>query len=173
MRKLAAIIALGLLLPSASPAQQLPNRPLRGGGNAGQSRVALERQVFRIFVQQTAGAMRLNPAGRNRLDQILQESNARRRALVVASLDLRRRLQVAIRDSATTDPTFEGMLREAQQLRQREHDLWLRDQEELGRLLTPRQRAIFVVRWIRLQEQIQGVIDDRPGRGAAPPDTLR
>lgn len=173
MRRLVAVIALGLLMPAATPAQQLPNRSLRAPGNAAQNRAALERQVIRMFVQQTAGAMRLNPAGRQRLDQILQESNARRRELVASSMDLRRRFQAAIRDSATTDPAFEGLLREAQQLRQSEHDLWLKDQEELGRLLTPRQRAIFVVRWIRLQEQIQGVIDQRAARGTAPPDTLR
>jgi hypothetical protein len=170
VRKLVAIVALFLLLPLSAAAQGL-NRPLRGQGAP--NRAALERQVIRMFVQQTAGAMKLNQVGRNRLDQILQESNARRRELVAASMDLRRRFQVAIRDTATSDAAFEGLLREAQQLRQREQDLWLRDQEELARLLTPRQRAIFVVRWIRLQEQIQGMIDQRQGRGTEPPDTSR
>ena len=52
-----------------------------------------------------------------------------------------------------------------------EHELWQRDQSEIGRTLTPRQQAIFALRWIRFQERIQQMIEMREGRGGPPRDS--
>jgi DNA-directed RNA polymerase sigma subunit (sigma70/sigma32) len=115
--------------------------------------------------------MALDAPARGRLEQILQDSNSRRRALVVASLDLRQRLAAAIRNPATEDAQFQRLLAEATALRTQEHELWQRDQAEIGRTLTPRQQAIFALRWIRFQERIQQMIEMREGRGGPPRDS--
>ncbi len=175
MRKLVTLIVFAVLLPAGAEAQQRPGRAAnRNPLAAAQQRAALERQIIRRFVQQSANAMKLDSQGRSHLERLLQESNGRRRELVLASADLRRRMGAAIRDPATGDGPFESLLQEAQELRRREHEIWQRDQDELSRTLTPRQRAIFVMHWIRLQEQIQALIDARDrGPTAVSPDTLQ
>lgn len=169
------MLALGLALaiPVAGSAQQRQGQPpTRAPVQSLQQRAALERQIIQRFVEQTSDEMALGQPGRNRLEQILQESNGRRRELVVASQGLRRRLRDAIRDPATPDAAFETLLREAEELQMREHELSRRDQEEIARALTPRQRAVFMVRWIGLQERIQEMIEARDRRELDDPRDL-
>lgn len=171
MIRIVFVLACALALPAQVAAQRPGGPPLRNQQGAPQQRALLERQIIRRFVEQTGQEMALDAPARSRLEQILQDSNNRRRALVVASLDLRQRLAAAIRDPATEDARFQRLLSEAEALRRQEHELWQRDQMEIGRTLTPRQQAIFALRWIRFQERIQQMIGTRDGRGGPPRDS--
>lgn len=170
MRNVAFALLVAALMPIAAEAQV--------GGRRGQpprmqaqqqNRRALERQILRRFAEQSGQEMGLTPVLRGRLAQILDNSNEQRRALAVESAQLRQRLTEALRDTRTTDDQFRDILDDMDDLRSREHELWKRDQEALAGALTPRQRAMFMVRWLRFQDNIRDLIDRRPG-GA--PDTL-
>ena len=170
MTRIAIVLAFALALPLAA-AGQIPG--VRGQARSMQQRQALEQQIIRRFVEQTGRELALESEARTRLEQILQQSNERRRALVAASANLRRQLAAAIREPGTEDTRFQALLAEARQLRKQEHDLWELDHAEIARTLTPRQQAIFALRWIRFQERIQQMIQARGGRGGPARDTLR
>lgn len=158
----AALVLSALTLPAATAAQQRGGPPaVRRPTVPLQQRDALERQIIQRFVQRTGDEMELGQQGRSELERILRESNGRRRELVEAAQELRRELRRAIDDPATPDATFEALLDEAEALQREEHELFLRDQEEIGRTLTPRQRAVFMVRWIGLQERVQRMVEER------------
>lgn len=153
---------LALALPAGAMAQQRGGPPpVRKLTPPLQQRDALERRIIQRFVERTGDEMKLGERGRNELERILRESNGRRRELVAASRELRQRLRQAIDDPDTPDATFEALLDEAEGLQRQEHELFERDQEEIARTLTPRQRAVFMVRWIGLQEQVQELIEAR------------
>jgi hypothetical protein len=78
---------------------------------------------------------------------------------------LRQKLTEALRDSRTSDDQFSDILDDIDELRGREHELWKREQDRLSKTLTPRQRAQFMVRWLRLQDTIRDMIDQRTGGG--------
>lgn len=153
---------LALTLPVGGAAQQRGGPPpMRRLTPPLRQRDALERQIIQRFVERTGDEMKLGEQGRNELERILRESNGRRRELVAASRELRQRLRQAIDDPNTPDAAFEALLEEAGGLQRQEHELFERDQEEIARTLTPRQRAVFMVRWIGLQEQVQEMIQAR------------
>lgn len=127
------------------------------------NRRMLERQILQRFVEQSGQEMGLNSGARVELGRILDDTNEERRALAVESAQLRQKLSEALRDDRTTDDQFSDILDDINDLRRREHDLWKREQDRLSRTLTPRQRAHFMVRWLRLQDTIRDMIDQRTG----------
>lgn len=164
MRILWLSLVATLAVPAAGWAQRPPPLQQRSMDRRG----VLERQILQRFVQQSADEMRLAPERRDRLERWLTESTAERRVLSEQAAGLRQRLMAAVRDPATTDAEFERVLRELDQLREREYELWKRDQAELTRTLTPRQRAHFAIRLLRLQEMIDERRDGPPPGGEPP-----
>jgi hypothetical protein len=161
-------LAGALLLPAEAMAQVRPPtlQQQQQRMNAGRldRRTALERQILQRFMDQSAAEMRLPRARRDRLERWLTESTAERQDLTARAGLLRQRLVDAVANPRTTDAEFEGILDDLDYLRQREYELWKRDQQELAETLTPRQRAHFAIRLLRLQE----MIDQQ--RGGSPPD---
>jgi len=153
MRRLLPVCFL-LLLAIPVAAQQ-------PAGPAGRRRAQLETQLLQQFARQAGQELQLDDAGRARLGRIVQEVAAERRNLNASALDLRRRLQLAVRDSTTTDAQFVQLLRQQGALRQREHQLWQREQNRLSQVLTPRQRAHFTLLWLRLQDDARGLMMQR------------
>ncbi|NJD09075.1 MAG: hypothetical protein FIB01_01075 [Gemmatimonadetes bacterium] len=82
-----------------------------------------------------------------------------------------------MRDPAATDAQFDQLLAEQNALRLREHQLWQREQNRLAQVLTRRQRAHFVLLWLRLQDAARGLMMQRgipPARGLPPTlDSIR
>ncbi len=114
--------------------------------------------------------LRLDGNERTRLERHVRQTGQQRRQLAQRSVELRRRLNFAVQDSATSDNDFAGLLTELEQLRAAENELWRNDQEALGRLLTPRQRAVFTLQFMQLNERIRELVQQR----APPPaDTGR
>jgi hypothetical protein len=83
-------------------------------------------------------------------------------------------MTLALRDTATSDAQLEQLLQEQRGLRQREHELWQREQDRLQHVLTPRQRVHFALLWLRLQDDARGLMMQRglglPGAGRGGPD---
>jgi hypothetical protein len=138
------------------------------GGNRMQAagparRMQLQRQVLQRFVEQNSRELGLTAQERGRIEQILLDSNSRRDELFAEAAVLRGRLATAMRDATVTDETLNGILNELVELREREHQVWRREQDELARTLPARKRAQLTLRLLRLQERIREMIEQRPG----------
>ena len=105
--------------------------------------------------------LRLDAAARGRLERHVRETGQQRRMLARQSVELRRRLNMAVQDSASSDAEINGLLTELEQLRARENELWKNDQDALGRMLTPRQRAVFTLQFMMLNERIRDLVQNR------------
>jgi Spy/CpxP family protein refolding chaperone len=159
-----AMVAASLLLTGAVQAQAQVGRGPPG------DRLVLERQIFQRFSQQVGQELRLEAGARGRLEQILLEGSARRRERAREAMELRRTIVEAMRDPQTDDAQFERMFSSLRELRQRENQDWEREEADLARILTPRQRALVILRLAQLQERVREMIMERPGpRGSGPP----
>ncbi|HEX2167104.1 MAG TPA: hypothetical protein VHG09_07655, partial [Longimicrobiales bacterium] len=98
---------------------------------------------------------------RDQTERVLRESGLRRHALSRESSRLRSRLYRAARDSTTADAEFVRLLEEYETLRAREHDLWRQAQDQLARILDPRQRTQFLLAWARFQDDMREIIARR------------
>ena len=164
MALVAALVAAPAAEAQRPPAQQ---RQQRGMMERPGDRAALEAQVMERFLQTAAQRMGLEDAGRERLQQVLRRSAGERRTMHQASEALQTRLQEAVRTGAP-DAQVRSVLEELTALRRQELQLWEREQRELAEFLTPRQHAMYMVQWMRLQESIRGIMGRRQG-GPPPP----
>jgi hypothetical protein len=142
-----------VLFPAAAEAQ-------RGLGQRPQRR-ELEQQVFDRFMTKVSTDMRLNPEGRNRLGRYVRQSGMQRRMLSQQTVQLRRRLVAATQDTTTNEAQIDQLLKELVDLRAREQELWNRDQAELANILTPRQRAVFMLEWMVFNDRIRDIMQGR------------
>lgn len=127
-----------------------------------QRRAQLEQQLLQRFVQRASTEMALSQESRPRLGQVVHEIARERRVLNQEGMMLRRRIVQTLQDPAAGDAQFEPLLEEQRRLRQREHELWQREQARLEGILTPRQRAQFALLWQRLQDDARNIMMQRP-----------
>ena len=160
----AGTVVLLLVLPVAASAQVAG----RGGARQMQSRSQLEARVYQRFLEQSGREIGLSSDERSGLQSWLQDSQDQRRNLSDQAAAIRERLLRAVANPETPDAEFEQILGDLNNLRNREHDLWQRDQRELAELLPPRKRAQFVVRFLRLQDAVRDLIQQRDPGGAGP-----
>ena len=154
MRRIQWLLMAALLLPAAVSAQ-------RGPPGLRQPRRELEQQVFDRFMTKVSTDMRLNPERRDRLGRYVRQSGMQRRMLAQQTVQLRRRLVAATRDTTTSDAQIDQLLKELVDLRAREQELWNRDQAELANILTPRQRAVFLLEWMMFNDRIRDIMQGR------------
>ena len=163
------IVMLLAVLPAAASAQdrqqqrQPPTAAQIAAYNA--RRDSLENDIVNKFIDQLTRELKLDAEQRTQTQRVLRESGARRRELSNATRELRNRMSRAGREPATTEADFNRLLMEFENLRGREHSLWQREQEELARLYSPRQRVQFVVRWTGFQESLREILSDRMRQG--------
>jgi Spy/CpxP family protein refolding chaperone len=171
VKKLLLVLLIALSVPSAVLAQQgaqRPGVPPRGQRGALLNRVQMERQIVQRFARRMGTDLNLQAPASGQLEQILWSGTAQRREFAQQAMQLQRRLNQAVRNTATTDTEYETLLKEVNELRQREHDHWLRQEQELAKLLTPKQRALLTLRLQQLQQQIREIAENRLG---GPPRT--
>jgi Spy/CpxP family protein refolding chaperone len=149
-----------LAVPAAAGAQQ---GPPRGGPPSAEQRAELEARVVQRFIQQTSAELALNPETATRLEQVFREAMTERRQLARSAADLRGRLQRSVGNPATTDAQFARLLDELEAVRLREHEVMQREQGRLAELLTPRQRAILAMNWLRMQDNMRELMSRREG----------
>jgi Spy/CpxP family protein refolding chaperone len=164
-RALTLAAVLALLVPAGLAAQQSsPDAARRAAMEA--RRDSLEAEVMNRFVDQLTRELRLDADQKTRTERALRMGAHRRRELMRATGELRGEIVRALRNPATTDAEFNRLLTQQETLRQREHDLWTREQDELARILNPRQRAHFVVQWARFQDSVRDIVSQQMrGRG--------
>jgi uncharacterized membrane protein YccC len=152
------LLAVGLLVPAAAAGQQQPST----------RRGQLERQVISRLVDRAAQELELDAGGRVRLERVLRTSVEQRRAIAEEAARLRQELARALRDPATPEREFERLLNELAELRAREARLWREEQDSLAGVLTPRQRARFMLISARVNERIRA-LRGTGGEPAGPP----
>ena len=166
------IVMLLALLPAAASAQdrqqRQPPTPAQMAAYAAR-RDSLENDIVNKFIDQLTRELKLDAEQRTQTQRVLRESGVRRRELSNAVRELRGRMSRAGRDPATTDADFNRLLMEFENLRGREHTLWQREQDELARLYSPRQRVQFIGKWADYQESLQEILSDRLRQGRHPP----
>jgi Spy/CpxP family protein refolding chaperone len=159
------ILALGLMAvaPAAAMSQQSSPDPARRAAMEAR-RDSLEAEILTRFVETLTKELKLDASQRSRTERSLRMGAHRRRELMRASGELRGEMVRALRSTATTDAEFNRLLAQQEMLRQREHDLWTREQDELARILNPRQRAQFVIQWARFQDNVREILADQMRR---------
>jgi Spy/CpxP family protein refolding chaperone len=156
---LAGLVMLSSALPASAWAQQRGDAHRRAELEA--RRDSLESELLSRFLEQLDRELSLTAEQRAGMDRILQSGAEQRRSLMRESGALRVRLARSLRDGTTTDAAFNSLLAEHEALRQREGDLWRAEQDELARVLSPRQRTQFVMQWVRFQEQVRTIISQQ------------
>lgn len=164
MNRAVLTLCLALLVPALASAQQRDSTrrsdPARRAAEQAR-RDSLEVEIVQKFIGDLTNALKLDATQRGQIERALTESGARRRELMRTSGRLRGRMRAALRDANTADADFMKLLGEYDVLRAREHDLWRRDQDELARFLTPRQRTQFLIHWANFQERVREIIERR------------
>lgn len=168
MKRLVLATAMMLAVaPSSGWAQQSPPDPARRAAMEAR-RDSLETEILNRFVEQLTRELRLDADQKQRTERTLRIGAHRRRELMRASGELRGEMIRALRSSTTTDAEFTRLLAQQESLRLRENDLWTREQDELARILNPRQRAQFILQWARFQDNVREIVAQQM-RGAGPP----
>lgn len=162
VRACITMLAALLLLPLAGRVEAQQD-------TTGAGRARLERQVLRQFVERTAQQTGMTAEQRTRIEAVLRASAERHRERMMAGVRLRRELAAAIGDARTGDAEFTRLLAQIERLRAQEQDAWRQDQRAIAGVLTPRQRAVFTVRWMEFQERVRGAMGRGARRGMGPP----
>lgn len=155
-----AIAAFLLLAPVVGHAQQSGTDQERRAAFEAR-RDSLEAEVVQKFVRRLGRELKLSSAQQSQTEQVLRQSGLQRRELSRASMQLRGRIYRAARNSDTPEAEFVRLLAEHEALRVREHDLWRRDQEQLARIMDPRQRAQFILSWAHFQDDMRDILSRR------------
>lgn len=158
MKRAMMVLAL-ILTPVAVHGQQSDDAARKAALEA--RRDSLEVEIVQKFVRRLSHDVGLNAAQRSEVERVLKESGERRRELSRASSRLRGSIYRAARSSETADEEFVRLLQEHEALRTREHDVWRREQAELERVLTPRQRARFLLAWAHFQDDMRDILSRR------------
>ena len=154
------IAAVLLLAPVAGHGQQTGTDQERRAAYEAR-RDSLEAEVVQKFVRRLGRELKLSATQQAQTEQVLRQSGLQRRELSRASMQLRGRIYRAARNDDTPEAEFIRLLAEHEALRVREHDLWRRDQEQLARILDPRQRAQFILTWAHFQDDMRDILSRR------------
>jgi hypothetical protein len=156
------LVALPLLASGAEA--QVAQRGDRAQAEAAHERRAqLEQQIRERFLAQAAQRLRLDDQQRERLGTLLERGAEHRRQLAHDSWTLRVELMRAVRDETTPRHTYERLLQQLEEVRDREAALERRESAALARFLEPRQQAVFLVMRIEFNEQVRGMRGAQPG----------
>lgn len=130
----------------------------------------LERQVRRQFMAQVAQRLQLTDEQREQVREVLAARAEDRRDLALESQALRIDLMQAVRDDDAEMSRFESILERLEAVRAREREIEQAEEEALAEILDPRQRAIFLMLRMQLNDRIRQMRGARggPGMGGGP-----
>lgn len=157
------LVVLALLATSMAAAAQV-------GGADQDRRAELERQFRRQFMAQVARRLDLTADQRDRMREVLAARAEDRRDLALESQALRIELIQAVRDEDAAMSRFEDILARLEALRGREREIEAQEEAEMAEILDPRQRAIFLMLRMQLNDRVRQMRGPGP-RGEGPPGT--
>jgi Spy/CpxP family protein refolding chaperone len=157
------LVVLALLATSAAAAAQV-------GGADQDRRAELERQFRRQFMAQVAQRLDLTTDQRDRMREVLAARAEDRRDLALESQALRIELIQAVRDEDAAMSRFEDILTRLEALRAREREIEAQEEAEMAEILDPRQRAIFLMLRMQLNDRVRQMRGPGP-RAEGPPGT--
>lgn len=132
-------------------------------------RAELEQQVRQRFMEQVSERLELSETQRVRMAAILQEGAEARRELAEDSRALRRELMQAVHREDATMPTYERLLQRLAAVRETERAIEQREEQRLAEVLDARQRAVFLIMRMQLNDRIRGMRGTGGGPGGPPP----
>lgn len=164
-RSLAVIAALVVVMPAAA---QVPGRPMMQN-----ERARLQQRIHARFMEILVQRLQLSDSQRDQVSEILRNDMQARSQLAHQSMQVRRRLAVATADTATDPATLQALLDEMDALRQQETALAAREDSALATVLTPRQRAEFIILRSRFNERVRQIRGGMGGPGMRGPPSGR
>lgn len=163
MKRIGLMALVLAVAPMALPAQ--------GVGPNQDRRAELEQQVRRQFLAQIAERLELTNAQREQVREVLAESADARRDVALESHALRIDLMQAVRSEDASMADFEEILERLDAIRARERQLEEQEEAALADILDPRQRAMFLMVRMQMNERIRQMRGGPGmGRGGPPGD---
>lgn len=157
---LGAVFALTLSSSPAAVAQDPAPRPGRPGEADARAEELRERVLGR-FLERASQELELTSEQETRLREEFRQIQETRRSLIREQRELRQQLERSTREGTATDAEAQRLLRRAGELKAREAELWREEQERIGRVLTPRQQARFLILQERFAQRVRDVRRDR------------
>ncbi len=164
-----SLVVMAALLLAAPAVGQVPGRPMMQG-----ERARLQQRIHARFMEVLVQRLQLDDHQRDRVSEILQNDMQARMDLARKSMQARHRLAVATADTSTAPATLQALLNEMDSLRQQETALAAREDSALATVLTPRQRAEFIMLRARFNERVRQIrggmgMPGMRGPGSGPP----
>ncbi|MEJ2215242.1 MAG: periplasmic heavy metal sensor [Gemmatimonadota bacterium] len=161
-----AVAAAVALLATVPAAAQVPRRPMPQN-----ERAVLQQRVHARFMEVLTRRLQLNDQQRDQVSAILQKDMQERLELGRKALQNQHALAVATADTTTNPAQIQALLDEMDRLRGQETALAAREDSALATVLTPRQRAEFIMLRNRFNERVRQIRGGmrRPGMRGPPP----
>lgn len=156
------VLVVAMMVPAEAGAQgRVPDQ---------ERREALEQRIRGRFLAQVSQRLGLTEEQRSGVREVLAESAEARRDLVLESQALRIDLMQAVRDDDAEMSRFESILERLEAVRAREREIEQAEEAALAEILDPRQRAIFLMLRMQLNDRIRQMRGARggPGMGGGP-----
>ena len=165
MRTMVWMVLTLMLVPTVGAAQ------VRGPDQ--ERRDALEQRIRGQFLAQVAQRLGLTEEQREGVREVLAGSAEARRDLALESQALRIDLIQAVRDEDAEMTRFEGILERLEAVRAQELEIEQAEEAALAEILDPRQRAVFLMLRMQLNDRIRQLRGGRggPGMGGSPRST--
>jgi Spy/CpxP family protein refolding chaperone len=169
-RRIALGVLLAVVLPLNAGAQTGDaQRPTRQGPPTPEQREAMRQRIEMRFLDMAAQRLELDANQRTRLGAVMQHTAGERRSIAEEGMRLRREAADLLRAGGSDGARAEHILTELTRLREREMDLWRREQRDLAGVLSPVQRLELMAMRARFSERVRGVRgmgpDGEGGRG--------
>lgn len=144
-----------------------PPGPPPGGDTAAPNRAQLEQQVRQRLGQVMKNRLGLNDEQMNKLQETNRKFDERRRILVDQERDIRMSLRdEMLRPDSGRQPQVSALLERMVKAQRQRVDVLEQEQAELGKFLTPLQRAKYFAAEELVRQQMQNMRQQQMGRGA-------
>lgn len=153
---LAALLAVALPLSGAAQTGEAQS-PTRQGPPTPEQREEMRQRIEMRFLDMAAQRLELDANQRTRLGAVMQHAAAERRSIAEEGMQLRREAADLLRAGGGDGARAEHILTELTRLRERELELWRREQQDLAGVLTPVQRLEWMAMRARFTERVRGV----------------
>lgn len=153
---LGALLAVALPLTAGAQTGDAQSPP-RQGPPTPEQRAEMRQRIELRFLDMAAQRLELDANQRTRLGAVMQHAAGERRSIAEEGMRLRREAANLLRTGGSDDARAEHILTELTRLREREMELWRREQRDLAGVLSPVQQLELMAMRARFTERVRGV----------------